>query len=110
MNERVSIICTAAGNSEGDAYLSKRQNDWRDSPPYDRGREGATSPRLPVGSRTGAPARPKYVGRATFPAPSTSNATCGFPALRSPIRFMSRLMGPILPGRLSARCVELDSR
>jgi hypothetical protein len=44
MNERVSIICTAAGNSEGDAYLSKRQNDWRDSPPYDRGREGATSP------------------------------------------------------------------
>ena len=22
MNERVSIICTAAGNSEGDAYLS----------------------------------------------------------------------------------------
>ena len=47
MNERVSIICTAAGNSEGDAYLSKRQNDWRDSPPYDRGWEGATSPRLP---------------------------------------------------------------
>ena len=49
-------------------------------------------------------------GRATFPAPSTSNAACGFPALRSPICFMSRLMGPILPGRLSACRVALDSR
>src|SRR5690242_10185680 len=27
--------------------------------------------------------------RATFPAPSTSNAACGFPALRSPICFTS---------------------
>jgi hypothetical protein len=48
--------------------------------------------------------------RATFPAPSTSNAACGFPALRSPICFMSRLMGPILLGRLSACRVALDSR
>ena len=40
--------------------------------------------------------------RATFPAPATSNAACGFPALRSPICFRSRLIGPILPGRLSA--------
>jgi hypothetical protein len=69
-----------------------------------------TPSRSQVGSRTGAPVRPKYFGCATFPAPSTSNATCGFPALRSPICFMSRLMGPILPGRLSARCVALDSR
>src|SRR3981081_2295033 len=43
-----------------------------------------------------------YLDRATFPAPATSNAACGFPALRSPICFMSRLMGPILLGRLSA--------
>ena len=28
-----------------------------------------------------------YLDRATFPAPSTSNAACGFPALRSPICF-----------------------
>src|SRR6516164_7070173 len=48
--------------------------------------------------------------RATFPAPSTSNAACGFPALRSPICFTSRLIGPILPGRLSACRVALDSR
>ena len=38
----------------------------------------------------------------SFPAPATSNAGCGFPALRSPICFMSRLMRPILLGRLSA--------
>jgi hypothetical protein len=31
--------------------------------------------------------------RATSPVPSTSNAECGFPALRSPICFMPRLMG-----------------
>jgi hypothetical protein len=30
-------------------------------------------------------------GRATFPAPSTSHAACGFPALRAPICFLSRL-------------------
>src|ERR1700756_248807 len=40
--------------------------------------------------------------RATFPVPATSNAACGFPALRSPVRFTPRLMGPILPARLSA--------
>jgi hypothetical protein len=39
---------------------------------------------------------------ATFPAPATSNAACGFPALRFPARFMSRVMGPILLGALSA--------
>ena len=46
---------------------------------------------------------------ATFPAPSTSHAACGFPALRAPIRFMSRLMGPIMPGQLSIRRISLDS-
>jgi hypothetical protein len=45
---------------------------------------------------------------ATSPAPSTSHATCGFPALRAPIRFMPRLMGPILLGRLSACRVAPD--
>jgi hypothetical protein len=53
-------------------------------------------------------ARPCF-DRSTFPAPSTSHATCGFPALRAPICFMPRLMGPIMPGRLSARRIALDS-
>jgi hypothetical protein len=39
---------------------------------------------------------------ATFPAPATSNAACGFPALRFPARFMPRVMGPIRLGALSA--------
>jgi hypothetical protein len=39
----------------------------------------------------------------TFPAPATSNAACGFPALRFPACFMPRVMGPIMLGRLSAR-------
>jgi len=42
---------------------------------------------------------------ATFPAPATSNAACGFPALRFPARFTSRVMGPILLGALSAPVV-----
>jgi hypothetical protein len=54
--------------------------------------------------------RPRCPGRSTFPAPSASHATCGFPALRAPICFMPRLMGPILPGRLSARRGAPDSR
>ena len=43
-------------------------------------------------------------------SPSTSHATCGFPALRAPICFTPKLMGPILLGRLSARRVALDRR
>src|SRR5215510_8849193 len=39
---------------------------------------------------------------ATFPAPATSNAACGFPALRFPACFIPRVMGPILLGALSA--------
>src|SRR5262249_56653122 len=47
---------------------------------------------------------------ATFPVPATSNAACGFPALRSPACFMPRVMGPILLGQLSAAAVEPCSR
>ena len=50
-----------------------------------------------------------HLDHATFPAPSTSHAACGFPALRAPICFMPRLMGPILLGRLSARRVAQGS-
>jgi hypothetical protein len=48
--------------------------------------------------------------RATFPVPATSNAAYGFPSLRSPACFASRVMGPILLGRLSAEAVEPCSR
>src|SRR5262245_38184490 len=46
---------------------------------------------------------------AAFPVPATSNAACGFPALRSLVCFAPRLMGPILPRRLSALAAEPDS-
>src|SRR4029077_3378848 len=52
----------------------------------------------------------QHLDRAMFPVPATSNAACGFPALRSPVCFVSRVMGPILLGRLSAGGTELDSR
>ena len=39
-----------------------------------------------------------HLGRATFSAPASSNAACGFPALRSPVCFASRLMRPIPAG------------
>ena len=39
---------------------------------------------------------------ATFPAPATSNAACGFPALRFPARFMPRVMGPSMWPLLSS--------
>jgi hypothetical protein len=42
---------------------------------------------------------------ATFPAPATSNAACGFPALRFPARFMPRVMRPRVLGVLSAVAV-----
>ena len=34
----------------------------------------------------------------TFPAPASSNAACGFPALRFPACFTSRVMRPIASG------------
>jgi hypothetical protein len=46
---------------------------------------------------------------ATFPAPATSNAACGFPALRFPVHFMPRVMGPIRLRALSAVAVAPGS-
>jgi plasmid stability protein len=47
----------------------------------------------------------------TFPAPATSNAACGFPALRFPVCFQPGVMGPIVLGVLSAQLHgEPDSR
>ena len=62
-----------------------------------------------VGSRTGAPTvgsggksnhfrvGPQSGSHITFPAPASSNAACGFPALRFPACFTSRVMRPIQP-------------
>jgi hypothetical protein len=61
-----------------------------------------------VGSRTGAMLRrfglavaPRFLWECLtsktvswFPAPATSNAACGFPALRSPVRFTARSICP----------------
>ena len=52
-----------------------------------------------VGSRTGASVT---LGATTFPAPATSNAACGFPALRFPVTFVKKIMQPIRPDRFSA--------
>ncbi len=38
-----------------------------------------------------------------FPAPATSNAAGGFPALRSPVHFMPRVMGPFMLEILSSQ-------
>ena len=73
-----------------------------------------SSPRSSVGSGTGAP----VVGSGgcsiafalglspapvtTFPAPASSNAACGFPALRFPVAFLPGFMWPIDWGALSA--------
>ncbi len=86
---------------------------------------GDFTPRLSeVGSRAGAvTVGPAYLllrlsaveclnSRAVvpFPAPASSNAACGFPALRFPARFTSRVMWPIGWGALSpARIVGPDS-
>src|SRR6266849_3927227 len=71
---------------------------------FDHG--SVSTSRSSVGSRTGAPVRSKfgfpvvspfrlrvshYLDHATSPAPSTSHATCGFPALRAPICFTPSL-------------------
>src|ERR1035441_9573006 len=89
-----------------------------------RPRTGHLDPKLPVmvGSRTGAPTLGSG-GRSipdrmalnpaamiTFPAPAASNVACDFLALRSPVRFVPRLMGPIRPRRLSADHDAIGSR
>ena len=46
-----------------------------------------------------------------FPAPASSNAACGFPALRFPDGFTSRVMGPIVLAALSLpRCSKSGTR
>ncbi len=68
-----------------------------------------------VGSRSGAcPLGPAYLGLPVssgsgltsgtvnrFPDPATSNVACGFPALRSPVCFTSRVICPVGQEQLS---------
>ena len=77
-----------------------------------------------VGSGTGAVIRRQLLGRVRgfplrarvgvavipFPAPATSHVACGFPALRAPAHFTSRVMGPIRLERLPRSTVRYDTR
>lgn len=60
-------------------------------------RTGAVTRRIALVCIQGFPLRAR-VGCSVvpFPAPATSHAACGFPALRAPAHFLSRVMGPIL--------------
>jgi hypothetical protein len=74
----------------------------------------------PVGSRTGAVFRrsslavsPRFLWECLnsqtvnpFPAPATSHPACGFPALRTPVCLVSRVMWPIVLERLSHLTIE----
>ena len=73
-----------------------------------------------VGSRTGAVFRrsdlavsPRFLWECLnsqtmnpFPAPATSHPACGFPALGAPVCLVSRVMWPIVLGRLSHLTIE----
>jgi hypothetical protein len=61
---------------------------------FHHGRVSRSPPISRVEGRRGVPKNP-------FPAPATSDVACGFPALRLPVCFVSRIMWPIMPGRLS---------
>jgi len=59
--------------------------------------------------RTGLSVSPRFLWEcltshsvSSFPAPATSHAACGFPALRAPAHFSPRVMRPIVPELLSA--------
>jgi hypothetical protein len=74
----------------------------------------------PVGSRTGAVFRrsglsvaPRFLWECLtsqtvnpFPAPAASHPACRFPALGAPVCLVPRVMGPIVPGRLSHLAID----
>src|ERR1035437_1799530 len=62
----------------------------------ERPRRGESSLEEFLGSRTVNP----------FPAPATSHPACGFPALGAPVCFVSRVMWPIVLGRLSHLTID----
>ena len=92
----------------------------RRPPPSDT--KTRTGGQVGVGSRAGAPTvgsggdttafamglSPAPV--VTFPPPATSNPACRLPAPGFPVDFLSRVMGPMVPERLSARGSQPDTR
>ena len=59
-----------------------------------------------LGCIRGFPLRARLaVSVAPFPVPATSHAACGFPALRAPAHFVSKLMGPIHMAQLPCTTV-----
>jgi hypothetical protein len=83
---------SSSGEESHPSALTGRVGDWRAG----LGRSLCSLLPRPFGCEVS-----QHLDRATFPAPATSNAACGFPALRSPVCFASRVMGPILLGHLS---------
>ena len=83
-----------------------RIGDYSTAPPTGRVENWRAHFRWRVSSRALSIARWVHSSTmATVPAPATSNGACGFPALRFPVRFMPRVMGPIMLGALSAPVV-----
>jgi hypothetical protein len=65
-------------------------------------RTGAVARRIALGCIRGFPLRARVgISVTPFPAPASSNAACGFTALRFPAHFASRFMGPIRSESLS---------
>src|ERR1700726_4886843 len=55
------------------------------------------------------PCERRFLGSQTvnpFPAPATSHPSCGFPALGTPVCLVSRVMWPIVLGRLSHLTID----
>jgi hypothetical protein len=114
--------CWLISLSEDGAMLTDR--DWQTpiptAPFSPAGRDLEISVAKLVGSRTGAVFRrsglavaPRFLWECLssqtvnpFPAPATSHPACGFPALGAPVCFVSRVMRPIVLGRLSHLTIE----
>src|SRR5207248_10293588 len=76
----------------------------KDNPKGRCSEAGAISKPL-VGSGTGAVASARPA-EDPVPAPATSHVACGFPALRVPAHFTTRVMRPIRTGHLPRRAVD----
>ena len=87
----------------GRSYHSRTSSTCTGATPV-RSRTGAVILRTPLVCIRGFPLRAR-VGTSVIPVPipATSHAACGFPALRAPARFTSRVMRPIALEPLSAR-------
>ena len=73
-----------------------RVEDWRGNPLGEPLSVSGVSPFVPGVEYTVIP----------FPAPASSHAACGFPALRAPAHFTSKFMGPHELGVLSTTLID----